>query len=66
MAEALDRDPSERAAEAAELSQFVARRFTIESMADGVLSGYRDAISGRRGALPRAAPPLQSRAEAKT
>jgi glycosyltransferase involved in cell wall biosynthesis len=66
MAEALDQDPSERAADAAELSQFVARRFTIESMADGVLSGYRDAISGRRGALPRAAAPLQSRAEAKT
>jgi glycosyltransferase involved in cell wall biosynthesis len=63
MANALDQDPSQQEAEAAALSDFVARRFTIDSMTDGVLSGYRDAASRWGRSLPTAAQPLQSRAE---
>jgi glycosyltransferase involved in cell wall biosynthesis len=64
MANALDQDPSQREAEAADLSRFVAGRFTIESMADGVLTGYRDALARRRDkTVSAAAQPLQPRAE---
>jgi glycosyltransferase involved in cell wall biosynthesis len=64
MANALDQDPSQREAEAASLSSFVAGKFTIESMADGVLAGYRDALARRRdNSVPAAARPLQPRAE---
>ena len=64
MANALDQDPSQREREAADLSRFVAGKFTIESMTDGVLAGYRDALARRRDkTLPAAAQPLQPRAE---
>ncbi len=64
MANALDQDPSQREREAADLSRFVAGRFTIESMTDGVLAGYRDALARRRDkTIPAAAQPLQPRAE---
>jgi glycosyltransferase involved in cell wall biosynthesis len=64
MANALDQDPSQREAEAADLSRFVAGRFTIESMTDGVLAGYRDALARRRDkTVSAAAQPLQPRAE---
>ncbi len=51
MAAALDQDPSQQEREAADLSRFVARTFAIESMADAVLSGYRDALAARRAIL---------------
>jgi glycosyltransferase involved in cell wall biosynthesis len=64
MANALDQDPLQREAEAADLSRFVAGRFTIASMADGVLTGYRDALARRRDkTIPAAAQPLQPHAE---
>jgi glycosyltransferase involved in cell wall biosynthesis len=64
MANALDQDPSQREAEAADLSRFVAGRFTIESMTDGVLAGYRDALARRRDkTVSAAAQSLQPRAE---
>jgi len=62
MAGALDRDPSELKAEAADLNRFVAGRFTINSMTDGVLSGYRGALAVRRGAVIPAGNRLQPRA----
>jgi glycosyltransferase involved in cell wall biosynthesis len=61
MARTLDRDPSQLKAEAADLKRFVAGRFTINSMTDGVLSGYRDALADRRDAVIPAGR-LQSRA----
>ncbi len=62
MARTLDREPSELEAEAADLKRFVAGRFTISSMTDGVLSGYRDALADRRDALIPARSRLQPRA----
>ena len=61
MAGTLDREPSELKAEAADLKRFVAGRFTINSMTDGVLSGYRDALADRRGAAIPAGSRLQPR-----
>jgi glycosyltransferase involved in cell wall biosynthesis len=52
MADALDREPLQHELEAADLSRFVARNFAIESMADAVLCGYRDALAARRKNLP--------------
>ena len=64
MANALDQDPLQQEAEAADLSRFVAGRFTIESMADGVLAGYRDALARRSDkTIPVAAQPLQPHAK---
>jgi glycosyltransferase involved in cell wall biosynthesis len=64
MANALDQDPSQRETDSADLSRFVAGRFTIESMTDGVLAGYRDALARRRDkTVSAAAQPLQPRAE---
>jgi glycosyltransferase involved in cell wall biosynthesis len=62
MAGTLDRDPSQLKAEAADLKRFVARRFTINSMTDGVLTGYRDALADRQGAVISAGRRLQPRA----
>ncbi len=48
LAEMLDKSPSQRDDEAADLSRFVGDKFSIESMTDAVLSGYRDALASRR------------------
>jgi glycosyltransferase involved in cell wall biosynthesis len=62
LSEMLAMDPGRRADEAAELRRAVAGAFTIEAMADAVLSSYREALALRReppvpaamGLLPRA------------
>ncbi len=46
----LGSDEASRAAKAAELSDFVAARFSISNMADSVIAGYRDALRLRFGA----------------
>jgi glycosyltransferase involved in cell wall biosynthesis len=47
MGAALDRSPAEAAAEAEALAAYVAGRFSVANMVDGVLEGYRAAIERR-------------------
>lgn len=48
LASMLDMSPSRREDEAADLSRFVSENFAVDSMADAVLSGYRDAMASRQ------------------
>ena len=48
--------PGEREAEAADLAQFAASRFSISHMVDAVLDGYRDALVAKKGIHPSQTP----------
>ncbi len=52
MRAALKREPAEASAERAVLSDYVARHFSARTMADSVLSAYRQALARRRGVAP--------------
>jgi hypothetical protein len=47
MIEELRREPGESARRAAELSDFVKARFSLEQMADTVISAYHEALARR-------------------
>lgn len=49
----LARPEAERSAEAADLAEHVRRHFRLDTMVDGVLGAYRDALRRRRGAPVR-------------
>ncbi len=47
--DALDMEPDQLIAEAADLAAHVRQHFTLNAMIDGVLAAYRDALAKRRG-----------------
>lgn len=53
MLSALDEAPEAQRAKACELRDYVASHFAISAMVDGVLAGYRDALSARKTARQR-------------
>jgi len=61
LAAMLDQDAESRTRDAEALRNYVRGRFTISAMTEGVLSGYREALSRRRAAGVAAPSPLQPR-----
>lgn len=56
IARMITRPDRERRAEAGELGAFVAEKFTLPNMAEGVLAGYREALARRRHPLAAGRP----------
>ena len=51
--QALSETAEQRRAKAAALHDYIASRFTVERMVDGILDGYHDAIAARAKSAPR-------------